>query len=742
MIDGKPLASEMPLPELSSLARGKSAQTRSIEPVKGPSFKETLQSAAEQQKTKRHEPDQNKKPETRPSLLRAQSKSKNFRRNKSEDFSSHKTEKQQTERTERGQSQAPLRKWGQKLRKKMTDSGEYPELALLTGTLNPELRPLIPDIIAQSPFISRALNSDLKNTLNQPIPLHELADSLGLGDSLKGSGISAEINPGTQISPADFFREIGIAPSTILSELNSLKKGLPETSENQIMNLNQTQLIPDNGRAEQNNPEHMRAAPPEPTAVPDQILSQTDLSSGTHEKTKGQPEEKNNFSSARNHFSDEEMHINAKNNIFSSITKEKPGQEYSEIKPQPDPSITSANKVGGDPRQSDFLPKIDPPFAFKNQTHPELPEISRSPYQYQNVNTKPTNTEPLMPEPSFPTLQEIKQSPLNHTKYDLTGPTRQAATTATSDNIIRKLTSDIGPYQYGNTIPSVMNTQDKNHERSLLPSSQDNDTMETLQQPDILTMSQTTNNGNKQFLKDLSTPAIHSKLTEAQWLNPEKFHLSSQLSQSKGLSEEERQNPSEKVILSEIKDHPSSDITGPTQATRSISPTEKTDPGSHVAKADQSNINHQIRSKVLLLNGQGGGIARIDFPDHEKGQASISVQVEGKDVTLTMLNSDKSLHQFLGDHLAALRESLATQQLTLNDTHPESSRQEHPKDMWQQNHTDQQPGQQPGQQQQEHASTLKQALWASSLNQEHRSQGTAHNRNQNTNNLSQIQIRV
>ena len=102
------------------------------------------------------------------------------------------------------------------------------------------------------------------------------------------------------------------------------------------------------------------------------------------------------------------------------------------------------------------------------------------------------------------------------------------------------------------------------------------------------------------------------------------------------------------------------------------------------SRQERRELSDQIRSRVILLNRQGGGVARIDLPNAGQGQATITVQVEGEDVRLSSPGGEDGVRQYLGQDLAPLREALAARKLILSEITSE------PREQSQQGASDQQ----------------------------------------------------
>ena len=102
-----------------------------------------------------------------------------------------------------------------------------PIIALLTGHLEHLDPKEIPQLVTDSPFLQNAMNTDdLSAFMQTPMNLQDLLDSLDLTQEDLSKIQDAGWGNNQTISPADFFKNLGINPQRITIELELLHKNL------------------------------------------------------------------------------------------------------------------------------------------------------------------------------------------------------------------------------------------------------------------------------------------------------------------------------------------------------------------------------------------------------------------------------------------------------------------------------------------------------------------------------------
>ena len=102
-----------------------------------------------------------------------------------------------------------------------------PIIAFLTGHLE-QLDPSeIPQLVTDSPFLQNAMNTDdLSAFMQTPMNLQDLLDSLDLTQEDLRKMQSSGLDFNQTVSPADFFKNLGINPQRITIEIELLHKNL------------------------------------------------------------------------------------------------------------------------------------------------------------------------------------------------------------------------------------------------------------------------------------------------------------------------------------------------------------------------------------------------------------------------------------------------------------------------------------------------------------------------------------
>ena len=655
------------------------------------------------------------------------------------------TNKGHTEPYKLNELKRPMRAWGHNLKKESGDFNDYPALAFLSGQLTQDQSHLLPKIVSENPFITEALSQNLQGFFENEKPLGDIANSLGIGASLEKISSDLGINPDTSISPGKFFKLLGIDPSRVMAELSILKQNLPLGGLSRFMSAGKNQQPDPSSEASGTSmTDRISHGSKKIIHGATNLSSQNNLSQPTtpdSETGLRNPKNPVNLADsvgaepqiADHHFGNKMPQLsqlnsdtgikNNQQNIIHGLQQSAPLSS--------EPGLTSDLQLNTSPfkpdtrliQESGHQNPLNP--MVSDQNHPLFHSQNVSPWSAlkpeQNTHTDPvpSDASTLTKESGAPGIQRglsLKNEP------EELSLTRDSSETSLNTSLLSQTrpgtfnpaeATEQKPFRYQNDDPNLRDPQFFKPERVISETG--------MQQP--VTVAGLTNKliptdqpHPESEPKDLRPEPVSpghrliSGRESIQTLNQQnanQLHRAANHLYGKVLGKQAEARPrtgmpeslsiedeNHKNLLSAKKE---AFIPAAASETLSQEPGLKEPSDQQLNQADNS-MNEasqssgtdqraetidQIRSRILLLNSNGGGFAKLDIPGSGQGYASLGVQVEGSDVKLKMLSSGDQLQQLLGQDLSSLKESLASQKLILSETGLQADTRENPQNMHQ-----------------------------------------------------------
>ena len=638
----------------------------------------------------------------------------------------------------------PMRAWGHNLKKESGDFNDYPALAFLSGQLPQDQSHLLPKIVSESPFIAEALSQNLQGFFENEKPLGDIANSLGIGASLEKISSDLGINPDTSISPGKFFKLLGIDPSRVMAELSILKQNLPLGGLSRIMSVGKgqqpdasseasgtsmtdrfnhgskkiihgaTNLSPQNNLSQSTTPDSKTGfrTPKNPVNLADSVGAGPQIAD-------------NRLGDKMSQLSQLNSDTGIKSNQQNIYGLQQSAPLFSE------PRLTSDLQLNTNHFKPDTA--LNQKSGHQNPLNAMVSDQNHTLFHSQNVSPwsalKPeqnSHTDPV-PSEAFTLSKEsgapgIQQELNLRNESDGLNLTRDSSETSLNTNLLSQTrpgtynpteATEQAPYRYQNDELNLQGQQFFKPERmisetgiqqpvtvagitnKLIPTDQPHPESEpTDLRPEPVSPGHRLNSRHEsmQTMNQQNTNRLHraanhlygkvlGRQTEAQARAGMPESLSTEDGNHRSLPSDKKAAfipaaASDTLSLEPgLKEH--SDLQG-IQADNSMNEASQSQ-----GTDQRAETIDQIRSKILLLNKNGGGFAKLDIPGSGQGYASLGIQVEGSDVKLKMLSSGDQLQQLLGQDLSSLKESLASQKLILSESGLQADTREHPQNIHQ-----------------------------------------------------------
>lgn len=654
------------------------------------------------------------------------------------------TDKRHTESHKLSDLKRPMRAWGHNLKKESGDFNDYPALAFLSGQLTQDQSHLLPKIVSESPFIAEALSQNLQGFFEDEKPLGDIANSLGIGASLEKISSDLGINPDTSISPGKFFKLLGIDPSRVMAELSILKQNLPLGGLSRFMSAGKDQQPdPSSETSGTSMTDRFNHGSKKIIHGATNLSSQNSLSQPTtpdSETGLRNPKNPVNLADsvgarpqiADNRFGNKMPQLSQLN----SDTGIKTTQQASHNLQQPvflssEPKLTSDPQLNTTPFKPDTALRQES--GHKNPLNAKISDQNHSLFQAQSDSPwsalKPkqnTHTDPI-PSDAFTLTKEsgahgIQQGLSLKNEPEELSLTRDSSETSLNTSLLSQTRSgtfnpteatEQKPFRYQNDDLNLRDPQFFKPEQVIsetgiqqpvtvagitnkrIPTDQPHpepEPKDLIPEPvspghRLISGRESIQTRNQQNTNHLHRAANHlygkvlGKQTEAQVRAGMPESLSTEDKNHRSLPSDKKAAfipaaASETLSLEPgLKDHSDQQLIQADNSMNETSQSQGTD--------QRAETIDQIRSKILLLNKNGGGFAKLDIPGSGQGYASLGVQVEGSDVKLKMLSSGDQLQQLLGQDLSSLKESLASQKLILSESGLQADTRENPQNMHQ-----------------------------------------------------------